>query len=431
MSGNSSPILDAEDLAYLEGLTAAVAEECRVPAGESVAGIGPNTSGATLIRPGGRNAYPAYWIRDYAMGLDAGFFTVAEQRHALFTAAAHQVDERITLPTGSALPVGSIPDHISFGDVPIFFPGNLQDYDAQGGERWGLLPCLDDHFYFVHMAQVFARETGDGAFLSEQVNGKPLLQRLEEAYRMPPSREDTGIVYAEEDARGVNFGFFDTTYHTGDLFFCSVLKYRAAIELAELLESVGERSKAEVYRNKAARLRQAMENTFARDDGFFNASTGLSAQPDAWGTAFAVYVGATSKKRARMAGEAFVKACREGTTLAWKGNIRHVPTWGDFNENTAWEATTVGKNRYQNGAYWATPVGWVCYAMAPVAAEAARTLAREYVDELRVDDFRKGPEFGAPWECMHWEDGHRQNPVYLTSVACPLDAFRRLERESR
>ena len=115
--------------------------------------------------------------------------------------------------------------------------------------------------------------------------------------------------------------------------------------------------------------------------------------------------------------------------LAWRGNIRPVLTTDAFSAQTAWDVTDVPRNRYQNGAYWGTPTGWVCYAIAKADWPAAQQLAREYVQELRDGDFRKGPEFGSPWECMHPEGDHRQNPVYLTSVTCPLAAFERIERE--
>ena len=62
------------------------------------------------------------------------------------------------------------------------------------------------------------------------------------------------------------------------------------------------------------------------------------------------------------------------------------------------------------------------------SAAAARRLAREYIEELREGDFRKGKEFGSPWECFHPDNDHRQNPVYMTSVTCPLAAFRRIAR---
>jgi hypothetical protein len=74
-----------------------------------------------------------------------------------------------------------------------------------------------------------------------------------------------------------------------------------------------------------------------------------------------------------------------------------------------WEAV-VGdrpKNAYQNGAYWSTPVGWVCAAVAREDEAAAVQLALEYVGTLQRDDFREDADHGAPWECAHPAGDHR------------------------
>ena len=419
------PIISDADLAYLRELAVDVLDASRVAPGAKVGDIGPNTSGATLIRPGGRNAYPAFWIRDYAMSLDAGVVRRDEQRHALFLTAAHQPDVEVKLPTGSVLPPGSIPDHISFGGVPIYFPGILEDYDKQGSEQWGFYPSLDDHFFFVHMAYRYGKDGGDWAFLKEMVKGKSLLARLEAAYAMPSSREDTDLVYTTQDKRGINFGFFDTTVHTGDLLFASILKHRASRELAEMLNATGDLARAARYRDAASRIANAIPKVFATSSGFLRASTGVSAQPDVWGTAFAVYLGVLDGETEKAACNALAKALANGT-IAWKGAIRHVPTDQDFSRATAWEKSYAPKNRYQNGAYWPTPTGWVAYVAAKADLDTARGLIADYIAALREDDFRKGLEHGAPWECRHQEKDHRQNPVYLTSVTAPLAALERM-----
>lgn len=83
------------------------------------------------------------------------------------------------------------------------------------------------------------------------------------------------------------------------------------------------------------------------------------------------------------------------------------------------------KNTYQDGAYWNTPTGWVAYAIAQINTDLATKLFKEYIEELREGDFRKGSEFGSPWECMHPEGDYKQNPVYMTSVTCPLIALKK------
>jgi len=419
-------LLNENDRLFLEAVTAAVVEASRVPPGAKVGEIGPNVTGGTVIRPGGRNCYPAFWIRDYAMSLDSGLVTPDEQRHMLLLTARHQQDEQWDLPSGSVVPPGAIADHITFGDKPIFYPGTLEDYDGQGGPRWGKLPCLDDHFFFVHMAAVYVRTAGDAALLEQAIRGETLIERLEGAFGVPPARPDTGLVYCDAEARGITFGFVDTVTHTGELLFCSLLKYQAALEMAGLYDRLGHDGDAQRHRDLAARLQRAIQETFAFESGMLRASTGKSAQPDVWGTAYAVYVGALDDAHARRACEALAQGCRGGT-IAWRGNVRHVPTDGDFSDTTAWEVALAKKNTYQNGAYWGTATGWVAYAVAQTDRALAQQLALEYIAELREGDFRKGLEFGSPWECMHPDGNHRQNPVYMTSVTCPLAAFKRAE----
>lgn len=183
-------------------------------------------------------------------------------------------------------------------------------------------------------------------------------------------------------------------------------------------------SEAAKYIETAEELKALIPAVFSDSRGMLRASTGSSSQPDVWSTALAVYWGI-------LEGDASVKACRlladaylEGN-LAYKGNIRHILVPDDFSESSAWEYTHVPKNTYQNGAYWGTPAGWVAGAISRVNPEAAKKLVKEYIQELRENDYRKGPAFGAPYECFHPE-GNLQNPVYLTSVSCPYAVFKRM-----
>jgi hypothetical protein len=155
------------------------------------------------------------------------------------------------------------------------------------------------------------------------------------------------------------------------------------------------------------------------------ASTGKSKQADVWSTALSVYLGILEGESLGKAAQVLSKAYREGA-LSYKGNIRHILTTDDFSETTAWEISLSPKNTYQNGSYWGTPTGWVCYAINTVDPTAAKTLAHEFISELRENDFRKGTKFGAPYECFNPE-GYKQNPVYLTTVSCPLVAFRKMD----
>ncbi len=414
--------LSSGDLEFLRGMTKDVVESSRVYPNQSpVPGHGKNNTGNILIRPGGRDCYPAFWIRDYVMSLECGHITVAEQKHMLLLTAATQCDQTWITKGGSMVPLGAIADHVRFDNAqPVYFPGTYDEYD-QGSELWGKTPPYSDQFFFIHQVWYYTQKTGDDKILNQEINGIHLIDRLEMAYAVPPTRRDSVIVFTSDDFRGVDFGFRDAIRITGNLCFPSVMKYRASLELGMLFEKLKQPEKSAKYKQIAQRLKKDIPAMFSDQRGMLMASTGISRQADVWSTALAVYFGI-------LEGEQKVKTCRflsdayEKKYLSDRGNIRHVLTCDDFDEVTAWQSTGVEKNRYQNGAYWGTATGWVCYAIAQVNPGNAKKLAQEYVDDLRKNDFRKGKEFGAPYECF-FGDEYSANPVYLTTVACPLIVF--------
>jgi hypothetical protein len=423
---NAQPVksvIDKDGLSFLKGITKAVLDSSRIYPGQVISSFGSNNTNGVLIRPGGRDDYPAFWIRDYAMALESGMMNKAEQRHMLLLTASAQCDQAWITKGVSMVPLGAIPDHIRIDNsLPIYFPGTY-DYNDQGNKTYGMMPPYCDQFYFIHMAHYYVNSSSDNHILSVDVNGMKLMDRLEMAFKTVPTRMNHQLVYTDENFRGVDFGFRDAIEITGDLCFSSILKYKAANQLADLFDKLHKTTKAKKYRQIAKDIRKAIPLIFSDKRGMLLASTGRSNQPDVWATALAVYYEI-------LEGESLIKACKAlsdayiNGSLAFKGNIRHVLTTDDYNATTAWENTSVEKNRYQNGAYWGTPTGWVCYAISKVNREAARKLAKEFIDDLRENDFRKGGAFGAPYECF-FPPVYKQNPLYLATVACPYIVFKK------
>jgi len=244
-----------------------------------------------------------------------------------------------------------------------------------------------------------------------------LLDRLEIAFKIPPSRQDNQLIYTSDTFRGVDFGFRDTIRITGDPSHPSILKYRAAYQLAAIFDEVGDREKARGYRQIAQQLKEAIPRTFLNKDGMLRASTGKGGQADVWGTALAVYLGILEAENTKQAGQHLAQAYAAGK-LAYKGSVRHIIRGEDFSEETAWEDAIVPKNRYQNGAYWGTATGWVAYAIANVDAAVASRLISDYIAGLRESDFRKGIEFSGPYECC-FPPQYTRGLVYLTTVSVP------------
>lgn len=415
-------LLSDSDLSFLKELTKDVMESSRIYPEQNISDeFGSNNTGGILIRPGGRSCYPAFWIRDYAMSLESDFVTKEEQKHMLFLTASKQCDQTWITKAGSMVPLGAIADHIRIDDSkPIFYPGTY-DYEKQGGKIWGMVPPYGDQYFFIHMAHFYVKNNLETEFLLNEINRIRLIDRLEMAYKVPPTRQDGVCVYSTDDFRGVDFGFRDVINITGDLCFPSLLKYRASVELAELFDLINRKDKADFYRGIALQLKDEIPKVFSDNRGMLLASTGKSMQPDVWSTALAVYLGILEGENLNRTCQ-FLNDSYKNGTLAYRGNIRHVLTCDDYSSSSAWEISLAKKNTYQNGAYWGTPTGWVCYAIAQVDYTQAKKLASEFVDDLRKNDYRKGGDFEAPFECFH-PSGNKQNPVYLTTVTCPYAVF--------
>lgn len=419
----NSALLSNCDMEYLEELTKDVMESSRIYPGKKITDdFGGNNTGATLIRPGGRSTYPAYWIRDYAMSVETGFVTKEEQKRLLLLTAATQCDQTWISRNGSMVPAGAIADHIRIDDnKPIYFPGTY-DYAGQGGKTWGMTPPYCDQYFFIHMAWYYVTGDSNAQFLFREINGIKLIDRLEMAYKMPPTRQGGVIVYTTDDFRGIDFGFRDVITITGDLCFPSLLKYRASLEMAKLFELIHRKDKAAAYEKIALQLKKEIPPLFSDQRGMLLASTGKGKQADVWSTAIAVDFNVLDGERQKKTCQ-FIRDAYINGTLASRGNIRHMLTSDDFSGVTAWESSLAAKNTYQNGGYWGTPTGWICNAIAKVDIAAAKKLAKEYIDDLRAGDYRKGAEFGAPWECYNADAP--QNAVYLATVSCPFIVFKR------
>lgn len=420
-------IISKDDLKFLEGITKAVLDSSRIHPGQKLVDpFGVNNTGGILIRPGGRETYPSFWIRDHAMSLETGFVNREEQKHMLLLTASTQCDQTWITKQGSMVPYGAIADHIRVDDLlPIYFPGTYS-YEEQGGKDFGMFPPYCDQYYFIHMVDYYINDTKDLNILQQEINGSRLIDRLEIAFKVPPSRLNDQIVYTNEDYRGVDFGFRDAIYITGSLSYPSILKYRAALQLSSIFDKLENKSKAKNYRDIARQIKEAFPEIFLNENGMINASTGISSQPDVWATSLAIYLGLLDGHHALKAANHLTKAYKDGN-LAYKGNIRHVIKGEDFDETTTWESGIVAPNQFQNGAYWGTPVGWVSYTINTVDPIMATQLIKEYIAELKESDFRLGSDFYGPYECFY-PPSYTRGPVYLTSVSAPYIVLKSMKR---
>jgi hypothetical protein len=417
---SGAELIDPPSLAFLTELAVATIESARVPPGHTRGGSEQNATGITFITPGGN--YPALWTRDFAMSLDCGLIGAAEILPALHLIARCQNGEKQRrLASGGIIPPFAIVDHVNLAGGPVFYPGTYSSSEDQGAPPWGPLPPIDDHFYFVHIAYALWRGTGDAKFLKEPIGDYSLLDRLERAFHAPASDPKTGAAVCSKERRAVGFGFQDSVYLIGAMSFATLLRYRAARQLADLCKAAGKAKAAADYTQTAGKIAAHFARIFAQQDGWLLAATEVGKQPDIWATLFALHLDvlpAETSDRARKTIAAAVRA--PGNTVEYQGAVRHVPSNRYFSPTQCWEAGGTGVNTYQSGAFWHTPTGWLIEALQAVDPTLARQVWDRFISHLREGDFRQGPGHHAPWECFGLEMAGAQNPVYMASVTLPL-----------
>ncbi|MEQ1933369.1 MAG: hypothetical protein ABL962_05760 [Fimbriimonadaceae bacterium] len=366
--------------------------------------------GHAVITPGGD--YPAFWIRDFSMAAGCGLISsrILHNHIRLIAKSQNRPSER-RLGERALIPAHAIPDHVNYDGGAVFYPGTYSAGDDQGGEPYGVLPPVDDHYEFVHLAYLLWKAANSKDFLKEQIGGLELFDLLNLAMDCPATDPTTGLVITEAKTRAVGFGFCDGVYLTGSLLFASLLRYRALGEMVAMLGQSGQ------YASERRRIEEHLVPVF-KNEGWLKAATGVGQQPDVWGTIFALYMGVVKGEERRRLLHTVAEATRKGT-ITYCGAVRHVPTDHDFSASSAWEQTAgIPLNRYQNGAYWHVPSGW----LAKILWETNKGLARQVVREM-IAHFREEASKGAPWECLHPTKDYRQNPVYMASVTLPLEAL--------
>ncbi len=325
--------------------------------------------------------YEAFWLRDYAYTLEGAADAYTDQ----------ELIDACRLFIRSLRADGAGVDCVKFDGTPIYMPG----YGTMGAN-----PAADGGPFTVHVAWRSYWKTRSEALLTEMLD--PLVKTMKAVPRNP----ETGLVHIDPTLPWDRcpYGFTDTIRKQGDVLFCSLLYEQACRRLAELLLEGKREEAAREWREEGARTAAAVRETFwDAEVGLFRAATVKCREHDIWGTAFAVFLGVADAAQAQAAARYFAAHYDE---LVQHGQVRHLPG------GVYWEEGC-DRDQYQNGAYWATPVGWFVYALDLADPDLA--------DKTILDMVRHFQEHGA----CEWIIGEtRQLPHYLASAALPLEGIR-------
>jgi hypothetical protein len=421
-------LLPGVDEVFWRDEASRIVRSARLDPGQ-VSGKWRNTTPFILHVPGGNMGYPAFWVRDAAMMLGTDFITADELEGWIRLISSTIREDDWPVRAGVLVPAYAVPDHINFDGRPTYYPGNYETGAKQGGTPWGNFPPLDDQFYFLMMVYRHWKVTGSPALFRSKVktaSGEKLLSELcERVYRAVPFDAETALVVAGDvgTQNAKDFGFCDAESESGKLLFPSVLKYIAASEVAELLAAS---ERAAPYRQDAARLRISITRTFfhpsqpspagqSSQEGWLQSATGVGAQPDVWGSAFALWSGVLDNGDAKPVARALARAYWEKTAVR-EGCVRQILTT-DGTNNGGWQVSVSPVGVYQNGGYWGTPAGWYIAGMWRADRKAATRMARDYILFLRTH--RRSDGRSEAWEWFNPDTGRNANPLYVATVALP------------
>jgi hypothetical protein len=408
----TEPLISADRRAFIETTARAVLATCRVAPG-AACGSGANTLGFRAITPGG---YPAVWIQDFTMNFSSGLLDrEVGLNHLRLILEKQNGDEAKDLGSGVIVPPHAIADHINLNGEPVFFPGTYDPIAHQDG-AWGFRPPTNNYYDVIWLAHMLATNGDAVAMLNGAVNGKSVYERLQLAFGVPEIDPATQLVHTTAERRAVGFIFCDSICMTGDLLMASLLRHRAAGHLASFAQVLGHTKEAQVYTALAAQIAQNILPVFGHDaqsGGWLKATTGVSGQPDVWGSMYAIYRGIIQGEAKTRLLRTIVKALEKDGEIEFQGALRHVPVSLSASATSAWERTATPGNRYQNGAYWHTPVGWLLTVLKDDYSDQARNIRDRWLVHLKAEQ-------GRVWECIGWGGEANQNSGFAPSITLPL-----------
>jgi hypothetical protein len=376
-STRTSPATLDSAAAWLKQRSTEMIRNCRRATQSGIAAFPPQVGGG----------YEAFWLRDYAYMLEGNRTAFSDQ----------ELKDSYRFFLGGQRADGAVVDCIKFDGTPCYMPG----YGTMGRN-----PVADGSQFVVDVAWHTFQKTHDTNLVTETVDA------LIKGLRAVPRNPVTGLVHIKPGAEHDRcpYGFTDAVRKQGDELFCSLLFVQACRQLGDLLETARRREEAAYWRAEAGKVTEkTREVLWDAHFGLFRAATVVCNQPDIWGSAFAVYLDAATPEQARIIAHYFKEHYPE---IVKRGQLRHLPA------NTYWEQTVgVKPGTYQNGAYWATPIGWFVYTLDL----AAPTLADQTVVDLVRDFICTGDEN----ECVN--DGYANVSHYVASVTLPLDGIRALQ----
>jgi hypothetical protein len=364
------------DIAYLQRATKKLLDGCIIKASD----------GTPLYTPDGKAHYAALWTRDFAYMVE----------NAGYLMSITNIERCIDYLVKGIRADGAVPDRVQVDGRPVYAAGAPE---SPLGE-----PNIDNAQFLVFAVNAYLGMVPADRRAALYAKWSP--QLLKGMDYIP--RAASGLVWNDPTKPHSPYGFTDTVGKTGELFMESLLYWRAAKMLARLESAYGSGKASDELIARAAVIERNIGSLWDEKTGMFFAASKDCRQTDIWGNSFAVYSDfPLAEKRGRIVNWIASNYDR----YIWHGQVRHLPK-GEYWER---QLMPVEKERYQNGAYWATGAGWVMWALNERNPVLAKRMFREIIEDFRT---------GGICECVN--AGYRQLESYVDSATNPLAAARKI-----
>ncbi len=307
--------------------------------------------GTPLYFPDGSGNYPALWTRDFCYMVEgAGQFIPSEEILGCidYLLAGQRED-------------GTIPDRVYTDGHPVYCAGPEEGPLGPG-------PPTDNPQFLAKLLCAYVKLSGDHQALSQRMD--KLMAAMD---AIPLSRES--LVFVDPNSPHSGYGFTDCIAKTGKVFFSSMLYWEACRRLGATCAEYEYHEDAHYWHERVAAIGSNLQQFVDDEYGLFIAASEDCKQIDIWGNAYAAVIRLASKKEARNIAQFFIDFYSE---FVYHGFVRHLLN----SENWQRLLADIEPGTYQNGGYWALPVGWVAQTIALVDEEIARTLLAEAAAEF-------------------------------------------------
>ncbi len=283
-----------------------------------------------------------------------------------------------------------------------------------GGER-STIP-IDNQFEFVDMVYSHFLKTGSA------MKYAALESTILAAYNATTHHAiENHLVYIDPSVftgHVVEWGFWDSWDIRGYASMTSVMRYRATVQIAEMLTSLGRTAEAADYTEEAFAIKSAIGTyLFDAASGMLKFGTeGANTQKSPIASAYAVVCGSVNESIADAISTALYHRLPGGPLVAdgcfLNGQVRDTC----FSDHDLAGGGPSMDGSYQAGGYWAVATGWASQAIKRLFPSAASAL----MDAWASETLRQGTD--APYEYATFGGGSGSHQ-YGASAALPLQFY--------